>query len=159
MIVAMTGHRPEKMKKYSREEITDSIMSDFMHLDADYVIQGMASGIDLWSAHAAYQLGIPYECAVPWQGHKPRKDDIAQYDLALKHATQVTYTNLSDNYLGPWLYQRRNEYMVDNADNVLAYWDGTSGGTMNCIIYAIRKKKPLWRANPNDLAAPLEWLT
>ena len=27
--------------------------------------------------------------------------------------------------------------MVDHSDLVLAYWDGSSGGTKNCIKYAI----------------------
>jgi hypothetical protein len=26
---------------------------------------------------------------------------------------------------------------------VLAYWDGSSGGTANCIKYAEKKKKPI----------------
>lgn len=32
--------------------------------------------------------------------------------------------------------QRRNEFMVDNADMVLAYHDGSEGGTKNCVDYA-----------------------
>lgn len=32
--------------------------------------------------------------------------------------------------------QCRNEFMVDNADMVLAYHDGSEGGTKNCVDYA-----------------------
>lgn len=28
--------------------------------------------------------------------------------------------------------QKRNEYMVDLADKVVAVWDGSKGGTDNC---------------------------
>ena len=36
----------------------------------------------------------------------------------------------------PYLMQKRNQYMVDKANNLIAVWDGTSGGTGNCIKYA-----------------------
>lgn len=33
-------------------------------------------------------------------------------------------------------YQRRNEFMVDAADVLAAFWDGSKGGTANCVGYA-----------------------
>ena len=30
----------------------------------------------------------------------------------------------------------RNEYMVDLADKIIAVWDGSNGGTANCVKYA-----------------------
>lgn len=157
MIVAMTGHRPEKIKA-SQDEMEEYLIEAFTFLKADYIIQGMASGIDLWSARAAYHAGIQFECAVPWKGHRPRKEDAPDYYRALDFADKVTYVNDSEEYLGPWLYQRRNEYMVDNAENVLAVWDGTNGGTKNCVDYALKIKAPTWRLDPNNLKAALEWL-
>jgi uncharacterized phage-like protein YoqJ len=38
---------------------------------------------------------------------------------------------------------KRNEWMVDNCDLLIAVWDGTSGGTANCIKYAVKKKKQI----------------
>ena len=35
--------------------------------------------------------------------------------------------------------QKRNEFMVDNSDLVVAVWNGTSGGTANCLAYMILK--------------------
>lgn len=32
--------------------------------------------------------------------------------------------------------QKRNEYMVNLADKVIAVWGGSSGGTANCVRYA-----------------------
>lgn len=37
--------------------------------------------------------------------------------------------------------------MVDDCDSLLALWDGSSGGTKNCLDYARKKGKPyinLW---------------
>ena len=38
-------------------------------------------------------------------------------------------------------YYARNMYMVDNADVVLAFHNGNSGGTIQCIKYAKKKRK------------------
>ena len=37
--------------------------------------------------------------------------------------------------------QERNIFMVDRADEILAVWNGTSGGTKNCIDYAKKQNK------------------
>ena len=39
--------------------------------------------------------------------------------------------------------QKRNEWMVDHCDILIAVWDGTSGGTANCVNYAqsVNKEK------------------
>ncbi len=33
-------------------------------------------------------------------------------------------------------YQRRNEFMVDASDALAAFFDGSPGGTANCVRYA-----------------------
>ena len=48
----------------------------------------------------------------------------------------------------PYLMQKRNEYMVDHADEVIAVWNGNSGGTKNCVEYAIKQQKLIHRINP-----------
>jgi uncharacterized phage-like protein YoqJ len=54
--------------------------------------------------------------------------------------------------------QIRNEWMVDNAHIVLALWDGSSGGTGNCIKYANRKSvnKPIINLWSSWVGANLE---
>lgn len=39
--------------------------------------------------------------------------------------------------------QKRNEYMVDLADIVIAVWDGSASGTGNCVRYAERCGKQI----------------
>ena len=36
---------------------------------------------------------------------------------------------------------KRNRYMVDNCNVLLAAYNGTKGGTQNTILYGIRSKK------------------
>jgi hypothetical protein len=43
----------------------------------------------------------------------------------------------------PWRFERRNEWMVDRADRVVALWSGAEGGTARCVACAERKRKPV----------------
>ena len=43
--------------------------------------------------------------------------------------------------------------MVDNADKVIAVWDGSKGGTYNCVKYAEKQNKEIIVINPNDIEA------
>ena len=42
-------------------------------------------------------------------------------------------------------YQRRNEFMVDAADVLAAFFDGSPGGTANCVRYANKVGKKVVR--------------
>lgn len=108
------------------------------------VICGMANGVDLWAGNVALDMGLPVIAAKPWRGHGPRKSDVALYERIIKEAVEVVYVDSSMEYRGPWVYQKRNEWMVDNATHVLAYYNGKGrGGTYNCIAYAEKVKKPV----------------
>jgi uncharacterized phage-like protein YoqJ len=72
----------------------------------------------------------------PWMTHGPRRGWEDKYEWAMERAAQVVETDQATKYPGPWVYEVRNRWMVDNSDKVLAWWDGTSGGTKNCIDYA-----------------------
>lgn len=146
MIIAVTGHRPEKIPNafYVREQLRDA----FREQKATKVIQGMASGVDLWSARVAHKLHVPFVCAKPWAGHKPRVADRFDYNQAIEFAEEVVDVNPSLEYPGPWVYQKRNEWMVDRADLVVAVWDGSPGGTANCVAYAERCERPIRRIEP-----------
>jgi uncharacterized phage-like protein YoqJ len=50
---------------------------------------------------------------------------------------------VTDARYSAWAMMRRNEAMVDHANMVLAWWDGTPGGTKNCIDYAEQQGKPV----------------
>ena len=58
------------------------------------------------------------------------------------------------------IYQRRNERMVDLSDMVAAFWDGSSGGTGNCVRYVPQVGKKMIRfsdfsgCKPHEEGAP-----
>src|SRR3546814_16271306 len=58
-----------------------------------------------------------------------------------------------------WKLQKRNEWMVDHADELVALWDGSRSGTGNCVAYANTSGKPvvnLWPSWERRRNAPSE---
>lgn len=159
VIAAITGHRPEKIE--DPEWVGEALGSTFLRLGISHVIQGMASGVDLWSAFIAFGLGIPYTAARPWAGHKPRKDDQELYDFVLRYAAEVVDVDPSIEFPGKWVYQKRNKWIVDRGNFVISVWDGEpKGGTWNAVNYAQKLGVEVFNCNPKErvcgfLASPV----
>ena len=153
-MLCITGHRPEKIE--NPDEVRAYMLLAYQVIAPDSVIQGMASGVDLWSAKLANSVGIPFWAVRPWAGHGPRKSDRLMYDGAMRDAALIHNVSPSLHYPGPWIYQKRNEWMVDHTNTVLAVWDGSSGGTKNCLDYAVKQGRKICHLDPNALT--LEWL-
>lgn len=147
MIIAATGHRPNKLGGYSREtadKLHALAVWFLQHAQPNRVISGMALGWDLAVAEAAFDLAIPYTAAVPFIGQENAWPTASReyYRQLLGTADRVHV--VSDGGYSAAAMQRRNEWMVDNCDALVALWDGTSGGTANCVAYANRTGRPGW---------------
>lgn len=144
MIIAFTGHRSEDCRSEEDVRMRMDLALRTTPDPIEAVICGMANGVDLWAGNVALDMGLPVIAAKPWRGHGPRKSDIALYERVLAEAVEIVDVDPHDEYRGPWVYQKRNEYMVDRATHVLAYYSGKGrGGTYNCISYANKVKKPV----------------
>jgi len=145
LIVAGTGHRPEDAEDEAAVRIKVATKFRYTPKTIDAFITGMAAGFDLWAADEAYRQDIGLICAVPWRGHRPRKADEELYAHILSVAQEVVYVTDYDDYPGPWVYGKRNEYMIDRGDLVLAYWNPNKefGGTYNAYKYAKEVGKPI----------------
>lgn len=160
-IVAITGHRPEKLpdKQLIREAISDA----FSILEPSEIIQGCAAGVDLISARVAWIHGIPFTAAQPWGKHRARMggssgfkiSDEQAYDWMIQNAKEIVNVTGLDDYPGPWAYFKRNEWMVDRAKFVLAVWDGSNSGTGHTVKYARSQGKSVWRIDP--ATGKMEW--
>jgi uncharacterized phage-like protein YoqJ len=145
MIIGGTGHRPTKLGGYGQNEFNKLvyIALDFLKKERpNKVISGMALGWDQALAQAAITIEIPLVAAIPFVGQESRwwKESIKRYEYLLSKAES---TNISSPGYSPESFQIRNEWMVDNSDTMLAMWDGSKGGTYNCIQYAKSKKVPI----------------
>lgn len=146
MIVAGTGHRPDKLGGYGyevRENLNSVAMDWLVENKVDKVISGGALGWDQALALAAWDLGIYLIMALPFEEFDskwpPRTREFLKY--INKNAQEVVY--VCEPGYAPWKMQERNKWMVDRCDLVLALWDGTDGGTANCIKYANSINKPI----------------
>lgn len=156
MIVAASGHRPDKLGGYDQR--TFNALADFALKWIDLqkpsgMIIGMALGWDTACAVACTRLCLPWVAAVPFEGQDSQWGDRARndYEKLLLCASTVHVVCERDVFeeVGPaWCMQKRNEWMVDNSGGVLALWNGDrSGGTFNCLEYAKlgrRQIKNLW---------------
>jgi uncharacterized phage-like protein YoqJ len=139
MIVAFTGHRPEKLGDNERNA-SEAVRKFLEQERPTKVISGMARGVDMYAYDHAIDLGIPAIAAVPWVGHGSKWPKVHQdeYMATLERAHEVHVVCDVDDYR-PWVYQKRDEWMVDNCEMLVAVWNGEKGsGTYNTIKYAER---------------------
>jgi uncharacterized phage-like protein YoqJ len=144
LVVAGTGHRPENCED-------EKIVRTKARVKLQYTpgikvfICGMAAGFDLWAGDEALKLGLEVWAAKPWTGHTHRKGDRELYERIIAGASRVVNVVEQDAYPGVWVYHNRDKWMVDNADVVMAYWNGwEKGGTFGTREYAKNvAKKPV----------------
>lgn len=150
MIVAFTGHRPDKLGGWDPlhpvvESVKKSIR-DFLAVRwPRYVISGMALGVDQWAAQTCVDLGIPFIAALPCEGMEVTWPLPSQERFRVLLAKARQQVIVSPGPYKPWKMQRRNEWMVDNCELLAAVHDGSSGGTYNCIEYALSVDRPVER--------------
>ena len=80
---------------------------------------------------------IKLTCAIPFEGQHKRWTDatsLAWYWRLRERADLVVIVN--DGGYDRLKMLKRNEWMVANCDLLLACWNGSAGGTGNCVHYA-----------------------
>ena len=145
---AGTGHRPDKLGGYTPRAFGNLVivarqwMKDLNDPNL-CIISGMALGWDQALAQAAVLLNVPFIAAVPFEGQQSKWPQASrvQYAKLLEKAESIHV--VSDGGYSPYKMQKRNEWMVDQADGVVAMFNGSQGGTYNCIEYAEETGKPI----------------
>lgn len=146
-IVVITGHRPfPKLGGYSRAAVARrrrTAREWIAALRPRGVIDGLAQGFDLDVFEECVIAKVPVLACQPclrqeriWPADVQRRyHELLALAAKVELVTNAEYTRDC--------MQRRNIYMVDRAVNhplgrslLLALWDGTSGGTYNCLDYA-----------------------
>ena len=140
-----TGHRPEKLnapeteiKQWLEKQIDQAIVDGYVTF-----ITGCAMGVDIWAGQIVLEKkkqnpALHLIAATPWPGFARRWNEEwqSQYNNLLKQADLVV--NVCDHYHNG-VFQQRNVWMVDRSNRVIAYYNGTAGGTRNTIEYAEKK--------------------
>lgn len=147
MILAATGHRPEKLGGYTpnpmQTRLRGRLLTELVRLAPEEGISGMALGWDQWFAEACTDLGIPWTAAVPFEGQEAIWPRAAQdsYRLLLRAAKRIVV--VSPGEYEDWKMDVRNHWMVDQSTHLLACWNGTQGGTAKTFRYAESKGRSI----------------
>lgn len=146
MIICGTGHRPNKLGGYTMavENKQIKIAYDWLKLNKPTkIISGMALGWDQAIARVGIDLSIPVVAALPFENHHAIWPhwQIERYTNLLAKCSEIKL--VCEGGFEKWKMQKRNEWMVDNCDLVLALWNGSVGGTSNCIAYAKQLERPI----------------
>jgi uncharacterized phage-like protein YoqJ len=150
MIIAGTGHRPDKLGGYdphTTRKVLTFAEAALRHYQPSTVITGMAQGWDMALAQASINLNIPFHAYVPFIGQEQVWPSATRlyYKALLQHAQHVIVC--SPGGYTKQAMQVRNQRMIDQCELLLALWNGSSGGTGNAIAYATFLNKPyvnLW---------------
>ncbi len=143
----VTGHR--KIEESQIDYVRESLRNEIKQAIADgytCFMTGFADGVDQYFADLVIEFKKEYSelkliAAIPYRNRLQ--------SLAKKEHTKAILDACSDivvireEYL-PDVYYRRNRYMVENSDRVIAVYDGRDkGGTVVTIRFARSLKKEL----------------
>jgi uncharacterized phage-like protein YoqJ len=165
--VNFTGHRPTKLGGYAWNRIHQSLYDKLIKFIAENIstydtyISGMALGVDTIGAKAVltcrdnYGLPVKLVAALPYlaQTNRWRQESINEWNMIKDLADCVVEVsenpkNMRDSIIK---LQIRNEWMVDKSALCIGIWDGSKGGTRNCLEYARKKGRLVYQINPNSL--------
>jgi uncharacterized phage-like protein YoqJ len=160
--VAFSGHRPDSLGGYNilnayNQRVVSTLQGIIQQLIAQgcrQFICGGALGVDQWAADLVLiekitKPELELTLALPFEDFDSKWPMCSRQSLMdqIRQATQVHYV-CEPGYAG-WKLVRRNEWMVDHSDLVVAVWKGIPGGTANCVRYAERQRKSIVYYNPN----------
>lgn len=164
--IAFTGHRPESLPFGENEQNAQGILLKAMLLTEiidraskgyDTFYCGAARGSDIlfgeqviWVKATMYPA-IRLICVVPHEEQARGWSESwrERYFDLLEHASDEVL--ISAHYTRD-CYHRRNRYMVDHADALLAVYNGShTGGTAYTVAYAWKKAKDIVLINPDTI--------
>jgi uncharacterized phage-like protein YoqJ len=144
LVLGFTGHRPERIIDYNETRLLSLCNAIIDKYQPDLIITGMALGWDSCIAQSAIEKEIEFDAAIPFLGQELKwlGSDRKKYHRILKSARNIQI--ISEGGFTPTKMQKRNQYIVDNCDILIALWDGKEyGGTWNCIRYGKEKGKKI----------------
>jgi uncharacterized phage-like protein YoqJ len=162
-VCSFTGYRTQKLNAClaksgigtaQLQEFLQKHMSDMLDCGFMTFMCGMAIGSDLMFAQAALSLRkqylslVRFVAVLPCLSHDKnwRESDRALCREILAQADEVVLVSEQQYFDG--CMAKRNRYLVDKCDELLAVYDGQYGGTMQTINYAKDKRKRVTIIDP-----------
>ena len=166
---AITGHRPTRFRfKYDEnnngcKRLKKRMRDQFMLLYEQGVrcfYVGGALGVDMWAGEILLALREKQEYAdielmivLPFEGHDSAWDERSKRRMAALCSRSKAVTVIGTKEMtAASCFRKRNEYMVDHADIVLAVYDNDRSirsGTGMTVNYAVKKSVPVLLIHPD----------
>ncbi len=154
MVLAFTGHRPEKLP-WGNDESDRRCQALKLQLRTNIQQQivrgvhvfccGMARGCDFYFAEAVLDLKKRYadirlEAYLPCESQPTKwpEEDKVRY---LRILSQCDRVHLLQSAYTEGCMLKRNRIMVDESDTLMSVWDGSAGGTGATVRYAMQQEK------------------
>ena len=131
-VLAATGHRKFEDLIISKEnfpEVYKSLIDHIKNINPTLILSGMAIGFDQMIIDAALELNIKFNAIIPFEGQELKwpKYQIDLYNIYLKKAQEIIY--VSSRGFANWKFHKRNEYLVDNSESLVAFLKEKQSGT------------------------------
>lgn len=161
-----TGHRPQSLPYGYNEQdpqciklrmVIWNLMNKLIKENlVTHFISGMALGIDQMCAEMVIALRdkhpeVTLECAIPCEEQAVKWTE-PQRDRYFWIAERCDKETLVQHHYDKGCMQKRNRYMVDSSEIVIAVWNGNPSGTGNTVRYAQEKGKTILVINPETLS-------
>ncbi|WJZ23467.1 YspA [Listeria phage LIS04] len=167
--LCFTGHRPGKhfpndMNSPECRRVAQSLyeLCEWCIINKEISIfrSGAAEGIDQIAFWVVHSLKSKYPhirniVDVPYKDHTKGKSQ--SYDQMLTLADEVVYVDTQPRYKltsakeGEYSRKKflnRNMFMVSKSKYVIAFFDGSKGGTGHCFNHAMTRSRTIYRINP-----------
>lgn len=162
--IAFSGHRSNRLPSDpdQLDQLKFSLCTELSKLRRqgyDTLFCGMAEGADMLCYEAAQIISFlrpDWErmricCVLPYEKHCTLSSSMNRSDAYYDLTASDSIISMAPNY-SPGCFHRRNRYMVDHADVLLAVYDGNDkGGTSYTIKYALKQGKTIILLNPFTL--------
>lgn len=157
-----TGHRPQSLpylfdftseqSQLLRNVLRKEIINLITNENVLHFISGMAIGVDMLAAEIIIELKSEYpniilEAAIPCENQSIKWNSQLRnkYDDILRQCDMRTL--IQKNYTSDCMH-KRNRYMVDSSDYVIAVWNGKPSGTGKTVRYAEERGKSVIIVTP-----------
>ena len=163
---AFTGHRPQSLPfglnesdercTHLKGKLREEIIRLVDEQKVFHFITGMAIGVDMYAAEIVLELkagcypGIRLECAIPCEEQASKWTE-KQRDRYFDIVSRCDQETLIQRHYSSDCFDRRNSYMVDQADYLIAVWNGRPSGTGKTVRYARQTGKPVIVIDPVHL--------
>lgn len=168
--VCFTGHRPQHLGGFDerapinvwvKQSLAKSIVGFIDKFQTKNWISGGALGVDQWAAEIVLWLrenrGFPLKLIImkpfPSQHVKWNEESQRRFLKICEYADEII--DCQPDPYAAWKMQHRNKEMLKRADAVIAVWNGSDGGTGNCLKSARFRKMPILLIDP--IAKLIKW--